>query len=208
MGLVSSRYTEFLGWGFVANAASIAVLFSVAGATRARRAVSWAILAVWMGAVGGSEVWRSRTLYAPSLEEFRVQTREQEQRLGTFMRTDDARVIEGVGFPHIPYTAAEILPVLRDPLVRPLLPAPLRRDLVRDRDPSLLSGVEDGPLNFLAIHVLGYGPRFAGAGLALLVGALMLARRPSAADLGEGARPARGRDPASAWPRRRGRSQA
>jgi hypothetical protein len=201
LGLVSSRYTEFLGWGFVANAASLVGLLGGVGKTRVARAVTWSIIAAWMAAVGGSDVWRSHSVYEPYLDDFRNHTREHEQRLGTFMRTDDARVIEGVTFPHIPYVADQIIPVLRDAAVQPLLPAPLRRDLVRDREPGLLPNVEDGPLNFLAIHVLGYGPGIVGTGIALLAGAFLLARRPVAA-------PPRERGPASAWPRRRGRSQA
>ncbi len=208
LGLVSSRYTEFLGWGFVANAASIVTLFSGVGKTRAARAVTWATIAAWMAAVGGSEVWRSHVIYNPHLEDFRDQTREHEQRLGTFMRTGDARVIESVSFPHIPYVANQIIPVLRDAAVQPLLPAPLRRDLVRERQSSLLPLVKDGPLNFLAIHVLGYGPRFVGTGIALLVGACLLARRPVDGALGLRVPPLMERGPASAWPRRPGRSRA
>jgi hypothetical protein len=207
-GLVSSRYTEFLGWGFVANAASIAVLARGPGATRVGRVVPWAVIAIWMSAVGGSEIWRSRVIYDPYLETFRDQTREHERRLGTFMRTGDASVIESVAFPRIPYMAAQIIPVLRDTLVQPLLPAPLRRDLVRDRQPELLPGVRDGPLSFLAIHVLGCGPPVAGAGVALLVGAFMLSRRAAAkARLGDSPSPT-GTVPASVLPRRPGRYRA
>jgi hypothetical protein len=206
--LVSSRYTEFLGWGFVANAASIAVLFVGVGTTLGRRVLPWAIIAVWMGAVAASEVWRSHAIYGPSLEEFRNQTREHERRLGTFMRTGDARVIESVSFPRIPYLADQMIPVLRDPAVQPLLPAPLRRDLVRDRQPNLLFRVEDGPLNFLAIQVLGYGPGFVGAGIALLACAFLLARRSVPRALGQSVPRPMETDPASAWPRRPGRSRA
>jgi hypothetical protein len=202
IGLVSSRYTEFLGWGFVANAASLAVLFRAGGATRMRRVLPWAVIAVWMTAVGGSEIWRSIVIYDPSLVEFRGQTREHEQRLGTFMRTDDARVIESASFPRIPYVSELMIPVLRDPLVQPLLPAPLRRDLVRDRKADLLPNVEDGPLNFVAIHILSYGPGFVGIGLGLLVGAFMLARRSARGNRAQAASASAGNARVPVQPRR------
>jgi hypothetical protein len=208
VGLVSSRYTEFLGWGFVANAASIAVLFRGVGATRMGRVVPWAVIATWMAAVGGSEIWRSQVIYDPFLVDFRSQTREHEERLGTFMRTDDARVIESVNFPRIPYVSELMIPVLRDPLVQPLLPAPLRRDLVRDRQPDFLSHVEDGPLNFVAIHMLTYGPGLVGVGLALLVGAFMLAHRPAPGWMAEKGGVPMGRVRAPVMPQRPGRLQA
>jgi hypothetical protein len=176
LGLVSSRYTEFLGWGFVANAACLAVALGRTGAWRASRIVPWAAVALWMIGVGGTEVWRSQATYRPYLEVFRGQTREHEQRLGTFMRTMDPSVIESVDFPRIPYGAGEMLPILRDPLVRPLLPAPLRRDLVRDSDPGLLSSVHDGALTFVAIRLLGSGPWCVAAGVALLLAICMRGR--------------------------------
>jgi hypothetical protein len=208
LGLVSSRYTEFLGWGFVANAASIAILFRGLGATRLRQIASWSVIAMWMAAVGGSEAWRSHVTFGPYLEDFRRQTREHEQRLGTFMRADDSRVIESVSFPRIPYLSEQIIPVLRDPEVQPLLPAPLRRDLVRDRQPDLLPHVKDGPLNFLAIHVLGYGPQFVGTGVAVLLGVFMLVRRPGLKAAREDIPSISAGDSFSVLPRRPSRSRA
>jgi hypothetical protein len=169
LGLVSSRYTEFLGWGFVANAACLAVGVGCLDPRRVGRVVPWAAVVLWIGGVGSTEVWRSQSIYRPSLEVFREQTREHENRLGTFMRTMDPGVIEGVEFPRIPYVAGEMLPIMRDPLVQPLLPAPLRRDLVRDSNPGLLSTEHDGVLSFMAIHVLACGLWLAAGGVALLL---------------------------------------
>jgi len=177
--LVSSRYTEFLGWGFVANAAAIALVFKCPGTNGSGRLVSWAVMAVWLAGIGGCEIWRSHAIYRPYYESFSLQKTEQEQRLGTFMRTGDASVIESVSFPHIPHYSAElIVSLLRDPEVQGLLPGPLRRDLVRDRQPALLPSVRDGPLSFAAVRALRNGPWFAAAGAAALFAAFWCARRP------------------------------
>ncbi len=186
-GLVSSRYTEFLGWGLVANAAALVLLLGGRGAGRGRL-VPMAVMAAWLVGVGGTEVWRSQAIYRPYFTGFRVQTLEHEQRLGTFMRTGDATVINGTSFPHIPHYSPDlIVMLLGDPKVQPLLPGPLRRDLVRDRDPSLLPSIHDGPLSYAAVCLLRNGPWFAGAGIAGLLAALCLARRPV-----PGARPGSG----------------
>jgi hypothetical protein len=177
-GLVSSRYTEFLGWGFVANAAALVLLLAGPGPKGGRRMAAWTAVAVWLAGVGGFEVWRSQADYRPYLDAFRDQTLEHEQRLGEFMRTGEAGVIEGVGFPRIPYIyPGVILSLLGDPQVQPFLPGPLRRDLVRDREPSLLPSVHDGPLCFVAVRVLRSGRWFAAAGIAMLFAAFLLARR-------------------------------
>jgi len=177
--LVSSRYTEFLGWGFVANAAAIALVLTGPGRARSGRLASWAVTAVWLAGIAGCEIWRSHAVYRPYYETFRVERIEQEQRLGTFMRTGDASVIESVGFPHIPhYSPQLIVSLLRDPEVQRLLPGPLRRDLVRDREPALLPSVRDGPLSVAAVRALRNGPWFAAAGLAALFAAFCCARRP------------------------------
>jgi hypothetical protein len=180
-GLVSSRYTEFLGWALVANAAALVVVFGSRNAAGTRRLVPWAVMAIWMAGVGGSEIWRSQAVYRPYYQSYRTQTLEQEQRLGTFMRTGDAGVIEGTSFPHIPHYSPElIVSLLGDPKVQPLLPGPLRRDLVRDRDPSLLPSIQDGPLSYAAVRALRNGPWFAGAGIVLLLTAFYLERRRAA----------------------------
>lgn len=175
-GLVSSRYTEFLGWGLTANATALALVFSSPKPILRGPLVSWTILLIWLAGVGGCEIWRSHTVYRPYLETFRNQTLEHEQRLGTFMRTGDPSVIESVSFPHIPYEADQIISALRDPRVQPFLPAPLRRDLVRDREPSLLPSVQDGPLSFVAIQTFRYGPWLAAAGAAMLLAVFLDAR--------------------------------
>lgn len=180
-GLVSSRYTEFLGWGFVANAAAIAILFRGPGAAGRARLASWTVMAVWLAGVGGCEVWRSHTIYRPYYDSFRGQTLEHEQRLGTFMRTGDAGVIEGARFPQIPHYSPElIVSLLGDPQVQELLPGPLRRDLVRDHAPSLLPSIRDGPLSLAAVLALRNGSWLAAAGVAMLLAALPCARRPAA----------------------------
>jgi len=176
-GLVSSRYTEVLALGFVANTAAFAVLSAPAAATGKARAALWAGFAVWLAAIASCEVRRSQTVYRPYFDAFRQHALEHEQRVGAFMRTGDASVIEGVEFPHIPYLANQILPLLRDPVVQPLLPGPLRRDLVRDRDSALLPSVRDGPLSFVAIRLLRSGRLFILLGLATLGAGWIAAHR-------------------------------
>jgi hypothetical protein len=116
-GLVSSRYTEFLGWGLVANAAALVLVLGGRGAGRGRL-VAMAVMAAWLAGIGGAEAWRSRAIYQPYFTSFRVQTLEHEQRLGTFMRTGDATVINGTSFPHIPHYSPDlIVMLLGDPKV-------------------------------------------------------------------------------------------
>jgi hypothetical protein len=177
-GLVSSRYTEFLVWGTVANAAAMVLIFGGQASPGRRRALSLAAMAIWLALVGGNEAWRSSAVYRPYFESFRAQTIEHEQRLGTFMRTGDAAVLEAFSFPRIPmYSGERLVAILQDPRVVALLPAPLRRDQVRDRQPSLLAAEEDGPLSFAAIRLEGWGSGIAAAGLALIAGSFLLARR-------------------------------
>ena len=102
------------------------------------------------------------------------------------MTTGDTSVITSVAFPRIPYDAGRILADPQDPLVHPLLPAPLRRDFVRDRSPELLSSMREGPLNFVAIRVLESGAAFVGFGTALLLGVFLIERRSAT---GRGTRP-------------------
>jgi hypothetical protein len=176
-GLVSSRYTEFMSWGTVANAAALVLCLRFQGSA-GRRVASWAIVAVWLGCVGGSEIWRSNAIYRPYMDGFREQTREHEQRLGTYMRTGDPAVLESVSFPHIPYYSAEqIISALRDPQVVSMLPAPLRRDQVRDRQPEALASIRDGPLSHFAISAFGWGPECAVLGAGLLLAAFVGAYR-------------------------------
>jgi hypothetical protein len=179
-GLVGSRYTEFLGWGLVANAAANVLVFGRSSRAGTPRVASWAFMGIWLACVSGCEIWRSQAIYRPYLDAFRIQTLEHEQRLGTFMKTGDLGVIKSVGFPHIPYIDADaMLSVLRDPEVQPMLPGPLRRDLVRDRQPSLLPSIQDGPLALAAICVLRNGRWFAAGGVAVLLIACCWAWLPS-----------------------------
>lgn len=180
-GLVSSRYTEFLMWGTVANAVAVVLIFGGPGHRRSRRAASLAAMAAWLALVGGSEAFRSITLYRPYFDSFRAQTLGHERLLGTFARTGDASEIEGAAFPRIPmFSGAGIMATLRDPQVVALLPAPLRRDFVRDRQPSLLDSERDGPLSFAVLRAQEWGPAIALAGAAMVAGALLLARRAPA----------------------------
>jgi hypothetical protein len=175
-GLVSSRYTEFLSWGTVANAAALVLVLK--GSVPGRRVASCALIAVWLGWVGGSEIWQSNNVYRPYFDGFREQTREHEQRLGTFARTGDASVLESVSFPHIPYYSADqIISTLRDPQVLAMLPAPLRRDAVRDSQPDAVPTIHDGPLSFAALRVQGWGPVCAVLGVALMLAAFLGGRR-------------------------------
>jgi len=177
-GLVSSRYTEFLVWGTVANAAAMVLIFRGPVSSGSRRAPSLVAMAIWLALVGGSEAWRSRTVYRPYFDSFRAQTVEHEQRLGTFMRTGDAAVLEGVSSPRIPmYSGERLVSILEDPQVVAQLPAPMRRDQVRDRQPLLLAAEQDGPLCFAAIRLEGWGRGIAAAGLALIAGSFLLYRR-------------------------------
>jgi hypothetical protein len=176
-GLVSSRYTEFMSWGTVANAGALVLVMGARGSA-GRRLLSWSLIAVWLGCVGGSEIRQSYAVYRPYLDGFRGQTREHEERLGTFMRTGDASAIRSVSFPHIPYFSADqIISTLRDPQVVAMLPAPLRRDQVRDSQPAALATIRDGPLSHVAVRAFGWGPECAALGVAVLVGAFLGARR-------------------------------
>jgi hypothetical protein len=134
-------------------------------------------MAIWLAMIGRYEVWRSHAIYRPYFKDFRHQTLEQEQRVGTFVRTGDASVIERAQFPQIPDQAEIILPLLRDPLLQPLLPAPLRRELVRDRNPAELPLIKNGPLSCIAIRALRNGLGFILIGLALLGVAFIWTRR-------------------------------
>jgi hypothetical protein len=180
--LVSSRYVDFLGWGVVANAAALAVVCAgIRPAQGGWRAAPWAVMALWLAAVGGSEVRLSGSVYRPFFETFRGYTLEHERRLGTYMRTGDAGLIQGREFPQIPlYEPQKILSALGDPALQPLLPGPLRRDLVRDKSPQLVASVHDGPLSLVAVRALSAGRWFTAAGLAALAAAALIARRRGA----------------------------
>jgi hypothetical protein len=177
VGLVSSRYTEFMSWGTVANAAALVLVMGTQGSA-GRRILSWSFIVVWLGCVGGSEVRQSNAVYRPYLDGFREQTREHEERLGTYLRTGDASVIKSVSFPHIPYFSADqIISTLRDPLVVAMLPAPLRRDQVRDSQPAAVASIQDGPLSYVAVRAFAWGPECAALGVAMLIGAFLGAQR-------------------------------
>jgi hypothetical protein len=168
-------------WGTVANAVAMVIVFSGRGRQGGRRAASLAAMAAWLALVGGSEVWRSSRVYQPYFDSFRAQTLGHEQILGAFARTGDASEIEGAAFPRIPMFSGDgIIATLRDPQVLALFPAPLRRDFVRDRQPSLLDSERDGPLSFAALRAEECGPAIALAGAAMVAGALLLARRAAA----------------------------
>jgi hypothetical protein len=166
-----------VGLGFVANAAALVLLFSSIRIPGKMAVASWAAMVIWLAMIGRYEVWRSHAIYRPYFKDFRHQTLEQEQRVGTFMRTGEASVIERAPFPQIPEQAEKILPLLRDPLLQPLLPGPLRRELVRDRNPAELPSIKDGPLSFAAIRALRNGWCFILIGWALLGVAFIWARR-------------------------------
>lgn len=161
-GLVSSRYTEFVGLGVLANAAALAVVFQPRHAgTRPHRA-GWVVMGVWLAVIGGAEAWESVRTYQPYLDDFHGHALGQERRLAEFVRTGNAGPIEAARFPDIPYWAPDILGVLRDPGTDALLPVALR--------PS--PGAE-GPLTRLAVGALKAGPGLAAAGAFLVVGAFL-----------------------------------
>ncbi len=160
--LVSSRYTEFVGLGVLANAAALAVLFQPRHAgTRPHRA-GWGIMLLWLAVIGGAEARESARTYRPYLDAFHAHALGHERRLAEFVRTGDAGPIEAARFPDIPYGAPDILAALRDPGTAALLPAALRP----------LPGPE-GPLTRLAVGALKAGPGLAAAGAVLVVGAFL-----------------------------------
>jgi hypothetical protein len=171
-GLVSARYTEVLALAFVANAAAGVLLLPSAKSTIRSRVIAYGCLSIWIAGIGFAECWRSHELYRPYLEVFRNQTIEHEQRLGSFMRTGNQGIITSVQFPRIPGGASEIIGSLSDPNVQPLLPGPLRRDLIRDHNPELLPTVKDGPLASAALFLARNGLWIALAGAALLLSAI------------------------------------
>jgi len=175
-GLVSSRYTEVLGWALVANAFAFALLVAP-GVPGPWMRVARAGFPVWLLVVAGCEITRSQETYRPYLESFRAQTREQEERLGAFARTGEDGPLTTVAFPHIPAPPEVLLPLLRDPPVRSLLAAPLRREFPSQAG----AAVEAGPLSFLAVRALHGGAWLLGAGGLLLLSAALSGRSRSPA---------------------------
>jgi hypothetical protein len=183
--LVSSRYTEVLAWGAVANAACLMVILPSAESSRRVRLARIALIALWFGAVGGYEAWRSEAIYRLFFVSFRGQTLRQEQRLEAFMRTDDSRSLATLQIPDVPYFAARIVPLMRDPGIASLLPAPLRRaraervgtiarskressvpdlELSRDGAQPWEHGAHEGSLTRAAAWLLTHGPLIAALG--------------------------------------------
>ncbi len=198
--LVSSRYTEVLAWGAVANAACLMVILPSAGSNRRVLLAQIALVALWFGAAGGYEAWRSAAIYRPFFVSFRGQTLRQEQRLETFIRTDDRRSLETLQIPDVPYFAARIIPLMRDPGIAVLLPAPLRRaraervgsmalarggssdpDIARTLDGARpwAHGAREEPLTRAAGWLLTHGPLVAALGGVQLVatGVMAILRR-------------------------------
>lgn len=178
--IMSSRYTGMLVWSAVTALASFASLEWPAGTTttRPRRPPAWSNIlvgAVLLGFLASC----SFGFFGPQLKGFRVETREQEQRLGTFMHDDNPRVFTEVDFPHKPYPIDDRLVFLmRDPIIREALPAPLRREAYRSRDTAALLNVRTGPLTWLARVALQSGPVLLIAAALCLAWALKLVRRP------------------------------
>jgi hypothetical protein len=170
-GLVSSRYTEVLGWGLVANAFAFALLLDPPAPAGWRRFVR-AAFPVWLLVVAGCEITRSQEIYRPYLETFRTQSREHEERLSAFARTGRPAPLAEVAFPHVPAPPEVLLPLLEDPAVRPLLPAPLRREF----PPQPGVPVEAGPLSFLAVRALHGGAWFVGLGGLVVLSAALSGR--------------------------------
>jgi hypothetical protein len=179
--LVSSRYTEVLVWGSVANAGSLMLILPTPGLNRRVHLFQVALVVLWLGAVGGFQVWRSETIYRPFFLSFRGQTLGQERRLEAFMRTDDGRGLETVQIPEIPYFAARIIPLMRDPGISALLPTPLRgAKAERIRMSSRSNGgssvpVHEGPLTRAAAWLLAHGSILGVLGAADLAALLISA---------------------------------
>ena len=188
-GLVSARYTEVLSWGFVANVGALLVLVSEGGAPAWKKRLLYAGIVPWSVWIGASEAWRSEHVYRPYLEVFRQQTIEHERRLGSFMRSNDPHIIDSVTFPHIPGTASELIALLRDKELQERLPGPLRRDGVRDRDPSRLAGIRDGPLSQLVKGLFRCRFWVLGAAAAAALASVIAARRSAGMDGSSAAAP-------------------
>jgi hypothetical protein len=161
-GLISSRYTEFVGLGVLANAAALAVIFQPRHAGSRPHAGGWGVMLLWLAVVGGAQARESVHTYQPYLDAFHAHALGQERRLAEFVRTGDAGPIEAARFPDIPYWAPDILAVLRDPRTDALLPVALRPW------PAPV-----GPLTRLAIGAFRLGPGLAAAGALLMVGAFL-----------------------------------
>jgi hypothetical protein len=179
--LVSSRYTEVIVWGTVANAACLMVILPSTGLNRRVRWAQVALIAVWFGAVGGFEVWRSEAIYRPFFTAFRGQTLGQERRLEAFMRTDDARGLEAAQIPDIPYFAPRIIPLMRDRGISALLPTPLRRAhaerirVISRSNAGNVVPVHEGPLTRAASWLLAHGSLLVVLGAAELVALIIIA---------------------------------
>jgi len=187
--LVSSRYTELLVWGTVANAGALMLLVSAPGSDARGRGAAIAAVALWLAGVGGFELWRSQAVYLPFYRSFAAQTIRQERRVETFLRTDDARVFTEVNFPEIPYLSGRLIPLLRDPATVALLPAPLRRAAAQ-RNPTAPGRVEtvirEGPLTRVSAWLMAHGALFVGLGATALFAVAAMGALEALGALGAG----------------------
>ena len=167
-GLVSSRYTEVLSLGLVANTFAFLLLLDRCPQQSLLRTLR-IVLPLWIACLGGMQLWRSQTIYRNFFVSFRQQTLEQEFRLRHFAKHGDERAITEVSFPYIPCEADVLLFLMRDQKVRPFLPAPLRREFPPDPQTGSGPSVEAGPLTRFAIWALGHGPWISVSGAAILL---------------------------------------
>lgn len=171
--LVSSRYTGLLVWSGVANAAALALILPTRKIAYGPGLVSIVLTLLWGAALATGLTVRSQTTYRPALAAFRQQTIRHEVVLGDFMRTNDASLLERASFPEIPYPVpADLVSWLREPGVRAVMPAPLRRDAIRTQGPAAVSLVAAGPLTHFVRWLLRNSPWVIGVGVGLLVYAI------------------------------------
>lgn len=150
---VGSRYTGLLMWGMLLNAAAF-VWVLPREKTRFRHL--WSALACcWLAVFAGTFIWRSQTIYRPMARTFRGETMLHEAHFRDFMRTDDAMHIEAYTMPEIPYPVpSDLVKWMRNPGVRAVLPAPLRRDYAKRVPPPDHKTPEAGWLTIIGRTLL------------------------------------------------------
>lgn len=175
--LVSARYTTLLQWSAISCTAAL-LLWWQAAPSKTQRIVRATLALAGAATLIACFVWRSEKFYRPYLVEFVTQTQEREARVRTFARDNDPRVFTEVEFPHKPYVIDErMVSMLRDPVMAPFWPAPVRRDKVRLTDPAAFAQIESGPLTLAARGALRSGSLFIVGGLALIGGVVYTCRR-------------------------------
>jgi hypothetical protein len=154
---MSSRYTGLLIFSGMANAAAAVCLFDRAAPTGRLRAVLIGAVVVWCGALANQWIARSRADDF-AFRQFRTQTVAQENRIVEFLLTEKTPLILNASFPDIPYPVAQdLLQWFRDPDIRAVLPASLRRAAFRHDHPGDPTHITAGPLTAVSKALLQFG---------------------------------------------------